>query len=406
MKKRTILITIMVVISLVFISGCTEEINDVNSIPGLFFDGNGGNDDLNSIAIDPDGYLFVVGGGWNLFDSIGTVGWIKKFDPSGNELWEKIFEESGEISSATCDNNGNIYLVGTATLRGFWWIKKLDSNGDEDKINWNKSFYDGHAQSVVTDTDVNVYIAGYGSGMNPSTGNDWWIKKFDANGNEDILNWNKTFDGNGSTDIVNSIATDTIGNVYVAGYGSNLIGSTFSDWWIKKFDTTGNELWQKQYDGNGGPDSARCVVSDSHGNVYIAGDGTDIYNEDSSWDYWVMKINSSTGEREWERIFDLNGSADQANSIKTDINGDIYIGGTGINSDGSVWWIIKLDSDGNQLWEKTFDVESGLAFLSSVATDLSGNLYSGGSGTDIKGSNTLVDWWIMKLNSDGNQLWQ
>ena len=64
----------------------------------------------------------------------------------------------------------------------------------------------------------------------------WWIKKFDSNGNEDVINWNITYFLEGVLDQPKTIATDDEGYVYFAGFGTNLTGPNGKDWWIMKFD--------------------------------------------------------------------------------------------------------------------------------------------------------------------------
>ena len=54
----------------------------------------------------------------------------------------------------------------------------------------------GFASAVAIDSFDNVYVVG---DKNRPT-NDWWLKKFDASGNEDTANWDKTFDGGSGND--------------------------------------------------------------------------------------------------------------------------------------------------------------------------------------------------------------
>jgi len=107
-----------------------------------------------------------------------------------------------------------------------------------------------------------------------------------AVGIEDTTNWNKMFDNNGNYDCALSVAIDSRGNVYVVGYSYNIINSTSgADWWIKKFDKNGVEdvaNWNKVYDGNGDWDFAKSVAIDSNDNVYIAGMGHNITNPKTS----------------------------------------------------------------------------------------------------------------------------
>ena len=65
-----------------------------------------------------------------------------------------------------------------------------------------------------------------------------------------VIIWEKTYDGNDYYDVARSVAVDFDGNIYVVGYISNVSGSIYSDWWIKKLDSNGNEdtaNWNKTY---------------------------------------------------------------------------------------------------------------------------------------------------------------
>ena len=111
--------------------------------------------------------------------------WDKKI---GNKDGYNDYSETAYL--ITIDKNNNVYVTGLlVTLDSFivldWYIKKFDSNGIEDTSNWNKKFssngsYDDMAYSIVIDSNNNVYVAGYGYNLvNASSGYDWWIKKFD-----------------------------------------------------------------------------------------------------------------------------------------------------------------------------------------------------------------------------------
>jgi hypothetical protein len=227
------------------------------------FDGSSGDDVAMSVAVD-DGSVYVVGYGTGLVGS-GSDWWIKKFDSSGNEIggqWEDMFFDGGDsavaYSVAVDGSDGSVYVVGYKEVSDEgknWWIKKFDSNGDEDTANWNKGFDGGSddvAMSVAVD-DGSVYVVGYGTNLvddDPASGKDWWIKKFDSDGTEIFseepnLGWNKKYDGEGSDDIAQAVAVDDNGNVYVCGYGTNLEfvnPKTKKDWWLKKFTSEGEEI--------------------------------------------------------------------------------------------------------------------------------------------------------------------
>jgi hypothetical protein len=60
------------------------------------------------------------------------------------------------------------------------WIKKFDSAGNEDIINWNKSLIDwSEYRGIELDPDNNIIVIGTGWNIIYETsGMDWIIKKF------------------------------------------------------------------------------------------------------------------------------------------------------------------------------------------------------------------------------------
>ena len=270
------------------------------------FGGNSLSDRFYSVALDSIGNVYVLGAkvlSANLSDdnrNVKTLMWIKKFDPKGNEdttNWNKIYDSEYSIvpSSIAIDDDNNVYVTRRNVISNdniMGEILKFDPNNN---LLWNKSYnwlmFEGHSFSVDTDGHGNVYIGGYVLFQSEPSTSDWWIKKFDSQGNEDTTNWNKTFDGNGGHDYIYSVVTDINGNVYVAGNGINLIRSTGTgmDWWIKKFDSQGNELWDKRYDGNGDYDVIYSMVVDSSGKVYAAGAGMNLGGS-TELDWWIKKI--------------------------------------------------------------------------------------------------------------------
>lgn len=371
-----------------------------------------------SVALDTYGYVYVVGYGTHL-SGTGSARdwWIKKFDPNGYEItanWNKTYDANGSADvafSVTTDSYDNVYVVGTGSdLNGSsqtdWWIKKFNQYGDEDTINWNKT-YDANgsvdeAYSVAIDTNNDVYVVGDGIDLNGSTSReDWWIMKF--NGATGVRNWNKTYHGGSDSDAAYGVATDGNNNVYVVGNGKKLNGSsTGGDWWVMRFNgATGVRNWNKTYDG-GDDDIARSVAIDSNDDVYVVGSGEKLNGSSTDYDWWIMKFNGTTGSREWEKSYDGNGERDQAFSVATDINNYVYVVGSGENlSDSNTymdWWIKKFDSNGDEYttgWNITYDSNDGWDIAWSVTTDVNGNVYVVGASN--------YDWCIKKFDSDGNE---
>ncbi|EJL74400.1 T9SS type A sorting domain-containing protein [Chryseobacterium populi] len=115
----------------------------------------------------------------------------------------------------------------------------------------------------------------------------------------------------------------------------------------------------------------------------------------------------------WQK--DLKSSSQALlNQIVPTIDGQYLITGSSIQDkqrNGYDFHVVKLDQQGNQIWENFF-AGSGHDYLSAaVATQEGGFLLSGtsnsGKGQDKKNdTNGGSDIWIVRLNEAGDQLWQ
>jgi len=97
----------------------------------------------------------------------------------------------------------------------------------------------------------------------------------------------------------------------------------------------------------------------------------------------------------------------------TDLDGNVYVGGMtsgslqGTNLGSYDAWIVKYDNNGKELWQKQFGTTNYDAIF-GIDTDKFGNVYLTGStegnlfAPRISETN---EFWIAKLDSNGNQLW-
>ncbi len=346
-------------------------------------EGGGGNDSAVSLLLGLAGGINPGGGpvpGGTTPGSEDTVHWNKYFDGNaGNDA----------ALSAACDTDGNLYVVGFGTnlisnmSSEDWWIKKFDANGNEDTIHWNKKIHGGgtsfpkdRAQAVAVDSDGSVYVAGYGSSLvGTNTQEDWWIKKFDSDGNEDTTNWNKKI-GTSLSDRANAIALDGDGNVYVAGTADNFMV------WIKKFDPDGNEdtaHWNKAISDF----LVSSMAMDQDGNVVVAGCGPGAASYD-----WLIKKFSADGVEDtanWNKLVDTS-IMDMSSYVAVDSSGNVFVAGSVYNlisaASGSEsisdWLIKKYTSAGVEdttNWNKGFDGVGNDDFPYSAAVDAKGNVF-------------------------------
>ncbi len=325
------------------------------------------------------------------------------------------------------DSSGAIFVVGTANVSNdvSWIIKRYYRNGSEDTSQWNKTFAGGSGTDIAYDIDIdslsNIYVVGE---YNSSGGSqDWWIKRFNSNGTENITrSWNQTFNaaGNGY-DVAFAVAVDSQNSVYVAGVANNITNSSsFSDWWIKKFYLNGSEdtsQWNKTFSGNmtgsnviiegdSGNDQARDIVIDSNDNVYVVGYFDTLVTGDSSMDAHIKRFNRSGTENltNWNKSIDVDNSiADKILAAALDSQNSLYVTGTLMPGNVISLFVKKYYNNGSEdtsQWNKTFSVAIG-SDGRAIALDNQDNVYVGGDYLSETDPKTFS--WIKRFNRSGTE---
>ncbi|MEN2984373.1 MAG: Ig-like domain-containing protein, partial [Dictyoglomaceae bacterium] len=117
-----------------------------------------------------------------------------------------------------------------------------------------------------------------------------------------------------------------------------------------------NNPWQKTYGGS--YDDWANFIQQTSDKGYIVAGGTYSFSAGTSDDVYILKLDSN-GNLEWEKTFGGN-SYDWANSIQQASDGGYIVAGmtNSFGAGGFDVYILKLDSNGNLEWEKTFDENS------------------------------------------------
>lgn len=119
---------------------------------------------------------------------------------------------------------------------------------------------------------------------------------------------------------------------------------------------------------------------------------------------------------EWQKTFG-GSNYDEAYDIKTTVDGGYIVGGRTFSTDGDIvgshgphdYWILKLDSDGDVEWKKTYGGNDSDIIYSIHQTTDAGYIVGGSSKSingDVTGNHGLEDSWIVKLDSSGAIEWQ
>ena len=250
-----------------------------------------------------------------------------------------------------------------------------------------------YVKSLIQTTDGGYMVAGttYSYGAG---GRNFWVIKLDNKGN---VVWDKTFGGN-SCDCAYSLIQTADGGYAVAGITYSY-GAGGWDFWIIKLDSVGNKEWDKTYGGSD-DDYIKSLNQTTDGGYAVAGETLSFGA--GGKDVWFIKLDSD-GNKIWDKTF--GGSKyDYAESlIQTMDGGYVVAGGTESYSVGkSDFWVIKLDNQGNREWDKTFGGSDWDMAYSLIQTADGGYAVAGGTFSYGEGEE---DFWIVKLDNGGNKVW-
>ncbi|MFA4890892.1 MAG: hypothetical protein WC604_00860 [Candidatus Gracilibacteria bacterium] len=320
---------------------------------------------------------------------------VDKCDSVVNK-WDKTFGGSGNDNAHSIQqtNDGGYIVAGGTTSKGAGeadaWVFKLDSDGN---LKWDKTFGGSDwdwAASIQQTSDGGYIVAGQKSYSNGGKGSDVGVFKLDSNGN---LEWDKTFGGS-DYDMADSIQQTSDGGYIIAG-GTISKGVGKMDAWILKLDSKGELEWDKTFGGSE-IDTAVSIQQTTDGG-YIAAGWTNLKDTGNN-NAWILKLNSN-GDLDWNKTF--GGNIDTyAGSIQQTNDGGYIIAGEIGNLNA---WVFKLDLDGNLIWDKTFGGSDDWGWALEIQQTTNGGYVV--VGKTVSKSTGNEDAWIFKLDSNGNLLW-
>lgn len=313
--------------------------------------------------------------------------WVMKFSSDDTLLWQQTYGGSDDDRAADIinTNDGGFALLGYSNSNDIdvsenagsqdFWLIKITTDG---AISWQKTFgFLGadYGTTLVQTSDNGYFITGVldvsasngqgnaKSSKNLHAGGDVWAIKLDSSGN---LTWSRYFGGS-FTDTPFGVL-ETIDNAFIIAASSdspdfdisNNLGSY--DFWILKISNEGNLIWEKNFGGSE-IDEPRGITSTTDGNFIIVGDtrssDKDVTNNTGGADLWMLKI-SSEGNKIWQKTFG-GSSFDVARSISNTQDNGFIIAGNSRSLDADFTnqgqndaWILKVDNNGNKIWQKFF----------------------------------------------------
>ncbi|MCK9580265.1 MAG: hypothetical protein M0Q92_07420 [Methanoregula sp.] len=206
--------------------------------------------------------------------------------------------------------------------------------------------------------------------------------------------WNRIFGGEKNDEVWRIIQVSDGGFLVVGQTESFGTGA-----WVIRTDADGRELWNKTF-GRRNTDSFSAVAEMRDGGFALAG-ASDAYTGKGQG-AWLVRIDSQGAEL-WNRTF--GGDVfDNADSVAEYPDGGLVVAGVTNTGTGQLddALLIRTDSTGNLLWKKTFGGR-GTDEARSVIITSDGSIVFTGS-TFTTGLN-VDDFWVVKTDAGGNEIW-
>ena len=342
---------------------------------------------------------------------LDTSGGCTKFIGTGPKgEWFKFVDGSQEEAHAhfifTSSDNGILQIGETGFLDNNTariLVAKTDSSGN---LIWKKEFGDpGHnlGNSIIEVSDGYIITGSINKNsivikVDKSSGNTLWSQTYDNGGTDAIEHLVETGSGYAAVGYIN--ATDENNTFYTEGEG-----------YISFLDLNGNKLSGKSFDSQM---SHAYRIFKVENNLVISGLTA------GAEDYALMKTNLS-GEKDWVKTY---GGDNKDHCFAMDISKDnsIYLSGHTLSGvDNWDTYTMKIDLDGNKLWEKKRGNPRGFNPLyihdevwDLKATDDGGCIIVAGTGDEYAyeescpQSKDLSNVWqvyLIKFSSSGEIQW-
>jgi hypothetical protein len=374
--------------------------------------------------------------------------WMLMLDQNLNIIWNKAIGglDQDEIHGLVVGLNNSITLSGrlksdsscdiSTFTRGNYdlWFCMLDSNGYKllDSRYGSSSLEEGG--KLVRNSDGDYLIFGGSNGgisgdkTTPGYGNrDFWLIRTDSLGNKI---WDRTYGGN-DIELTNQSSGYFISSIknnqyLIGGRSTSWISGTIStngygyhDAWLAKLDSVGNVIWDKRFGGSDVEHASKMIeLNDGYlllGTSISKTGGTILDTGIAENDVWLVKMDT-IGNQLWEKRYggidddmgiDIQEAPDGGFWVLGQTNGPASYDVSEASYGGNDYWIFKIDSMGNKLWDKRFggpgnDFASSLVIMPDSSIFICGHAEAGISSVKTDSGNGLNDYWIVHFNYYNN----
>ncbi len=359
--------------------------------------------------------------------STGVVLRWNAYDPDGDILRYDIYFGENENPDLVASNHwGNSYTIsnlencylyywkviakdsrGASSYGPVWKFRTIESSSPT--LIWEKN-YGGSLDDSAN--GVSLAKGGYvvvGSTENSSDldGQILLVSKDGQIQEENIL-------GGSSDDILTDIGQVENGYIVVGYTKSEEIPGYHGgyDIWVARVDSDLNLIWQKAFGGSGNDIAHSVLVLDD--GIIVAGETNsgdgDVEENLGGYDGWIIKIDFE-GNLIWQKIFGGNADDSIQEVSPTSDSGYIAAGYTysDIDSNKGIndFWILKIHENGDLQWQRTFGGSSddkAYSVIENQNGDYIAAGYTHSNDGDISNNYGGNDVWVIKVSEEGDLL--
>jgi uncharacterized delta-60 repeat protein len=353
------------------------------------------------LYIDNDNYVYLVGCVYNTSQSAYDA-FVVKYNWAGMQQLEINYDYNGlndEVNDVAVDSSGNIYLAGTTEdgmldgVHADSILIKYNSAGElVTPAHFGSPTYSDEGKTVGIDGSGNIYLAG---ALGTSTGTNLFLARYDSSFSFD---WSTGF-GGASDDRANDIAIDEGGYIYLVG-DTKSYGDGNNDLLLAKYSSSGVRQWNDTFGWDTSEVGTGIILDDSR---CLISSYSDLYSGTTAIDIVFPKFLKTTGSTSSWSYF-RGDSYDYGYDIAKDSNGDIFIAGSTYSYGAGHYdaLIIKYAENYTKLWNFTYG-SSNYETCRAIEIDGRDNIYIAGLYTVGAGNYSA---YLVKfgLDEDGDGL--
>lgn len=318
-----------------------------------------------------DGNYLVVGAFFtHVPNRNDTYIFVFKFDYEGNEIWKKTYPYAtgpgGDVAVSECSDG--------VLLTSLFNLFKIDIDGN---LLWHKkvgSFDDNDGgteiRSVKGDTEGNIYVVGGRVDPHPDKMQEAVIVKLDRSGN---TIWERAVNNTLYSffyDLRVTPSNELL--VFGAREGNGITFQQYlesepyqSDFWLVKFSSSGDEIWQKSY-GDTKNDIPGELTVKSNGNYVFAGS-----SQGTAYDLQgrIFEL-APDGTELWNTSY--GPPQCRILGVAETLDGGLVTTGFADLYSTTMWTLHKFNNAGSEEWNQTFQDFGSILFGRTVLAEEDG----------------------------------